>query len=65
MALRTLVRYAAAMRLPDPLTLEGLSQARRSIAMLTTGQPSGLSREDALRLIAEVERLQELVRQLA
>jgi hypothetical protein len=57
--------------LPDPLTPETLEQFRRSLAMLGQGQPSGLDREAALRLIEELQehegadrRLGELVHAL-
>jgi hypothetical protein len=43
----------------DPYELERL---RRSIVMLQPGQPAGLKREEAMRLLAETQRLQ---RQLA
>ena len=43
----------------DPHELERL---RRSIVMLQPGQPAGLKREEAMRLLSETQRLQ---RQLA
>jgi hypothetical protein len=33
---------------------EDLERLRRSVAMLTPGQPAGLTREDAMALLAEV-----------
>ena len=36
-----------------------LERLRRSIAMLRPEQPAGLKREDATRLIAELQRLQQ------
>ena len=33
---------------------EGLERLRRSIALLTPGQPAGLSREDAMALLADL-----------
>jgi hypothetical protein len=39
----------------NPYELERL---RRSIVMLQPGQPAGLDREDAMRLLAETQRLQ-------
>ncbi len=35
-----------------------LENLRRSLAMLSPGQVSGLRREDALRLIEDIEQLQ-------
>jgi hypothetical protein len=44
------------MRLPDPLTPEALEQLRRSIVLLTPGQPSGLDRDSAVLLIEALQR---------
>ena len=52
------------MFLPDPLTPEAIEQVRRSIVMLTPGQP-GLDREAALTLIAELQRHQGADRRLS
>ncbi len=52
-------------------TREELERLRRSIALLTPGQPSGLSREEAVALVSdlrwarrELERLMTGLRQL-
>jgi hypothetical protein len=42
----------------DGLGPESLERLRRSIVMLQPGQPAGLKREDAMRLLAETQRLQ-------
>lgn len=47
--------YSDAMDGLDPHELERL---RRSIVMLPPGQPAGLKREEAMRLLAETQRLQ-------
>lgn len=48
----------------EPLTPESIEQLRRSVAMLTPRQPSGLNREAALRLYEELQRLQGADRRL-
>lgn len=40
------------------LTPHGIENLRRSVAMLTPRQPSGLAREDAMVLLEEIQRLQ-------
>jgi hypothetical protein len=40
------------------LTPGGIENLRRSVAMLTPQQPSGLAREDAMVLLEEIQRLQ-------
>ncbi len=57
--------YTASVLLPDPLTPEALEQARRSIVLLTPGQPSGLDREAAIAVLAELQRLQGADRRLS
>lgn len=47
------------------LTPEALEQARRSIVLLTPGQPSGLDREAAIAVLAELQRLQGADRRLS
>jgi hypothetical protein len=42
----------------DPLDGHELERLRRSIAMLQPDQPAGLKREEAMRLLAELQRLQ-------
>jgi len=37
-------------------TLEDLERLRRSLAMLSPGQPAGFSREEAMRLLAGLQR---------
>ena len=37
-------------------TLEDLERLRRSLAMLSPGQPAGLSREEAMALLADLQR---------
>jgi hypothetical protein len=46
---------------PVDLTLEGVERLRRSIAMLTRGQPA-LDREAAMTVLAELQRLQREAR---
>jgi hypothetical protein len=41
-----------------------IARLRRSVAMLRPGDPAGLAREAALELLAELERLQAVERQL-
>jgi hypothetical protein len=41
-----------------------IARLRRSVAMLRPGDPAGLAREAALELLAELERLQVVERQL-
>jgi hypothetical protein len=41
------------------LSSEDLERLRRSIAMLGPGQSAGLSREQAMQLLRQVERLQK------
>ena len=38
---------------------EDLERRRRSIALLTPGQPAGLSREEAMALLAELREARE------
>ncbi len=45
-------------------TLEDLERQRRSLAMLTPGQPAGLSREDAVELLAELHQARRRLDQL-
>jgi hypothetical protein len=49
---------------PEMRTFEDLERVRRSIAMLTPGQPA-LEREDALNLLAEMQVLRRDLDQLA
>jgi hypothetical protein len=42
-----------------------LERLRRSIAMLRPGQPAGLTRERAIQLLAELQRLQQSDRRYA
>ena len=42
----------------DSLDPHELERLRRSIVMLQPGQPAGLKREEAMRLLAETQRLQ-------
>jgi hypothetical protein len=42
----------------DPLEPHNLERLRRSIVMLTPGQPAGLDRERAVRLLDGLQRLQ-------
>ena len=42
----------------DPLDPHVLENLRRSIVMLTPGQPAGLDRERAVQLLDELQRLQ-------
>lgn len=44
--------------MPDTLDPHELERLRRSIVMLQPGQPAGLKREEAMRLLAETQRLQ-------
>jgi hypothetical protein len=52
----------------DPIEPHNVERLRRSIAMLTPGQAATIDREKALRLLAELQRLQhehrEVVAQL-
>ena len=50
--LRNVCSYDADMDRHD------LERLRRSIVMLQPGQPAGLKREEAMRLLAETQRLQ-------
>lgn len=43
---------------------EDLERQRRSMAMLTPGQPAGLSREDAVELLAELQQARRRLDQL-
>jgi hypothetical protein len=45
-------------------TKEELERLRRSVAMLTPGQPAGLSREEAMALLAEAHRAQRELERL-
>ena len=51
--------------MPDPLTPEALEQIRRSVTMLSRGQPSGLDREAALALLEELQRREHAGRRRA
>lgn len=42
----------------DPIEPHSVENLRRSIAMLTPGQAAPIDRERALRLLAELQRLQ-------
>jgi hypothetical protein len=42
----------------DGLESHELERLRRSLAMLRPGQPAGLTRERAIRLLEELQRLQ-------
>ena len=43
-------------RVPGVATTPELERLRRSLAMLAPGQPAGLTREEAMSLLAEVRR---------
>jgi hypothetical protein len=45
-------------------TREELERLRRSVAMLTSGQPSGLTREQAMALLADAHRAQRELERL-
>lgn len=47
-----------------PRTLEDLERLRRSLAMLTPGQPAGLSREEAVGLLGELQHARRRLDQL-
>ena len=49
----------------DDLDPHGLENLRRSVAMTGQNQPSGLTRERALRIISELQRLQRSDRRYA
>jgi hypothetical protein len=46
---------------PVDLSFEGVERLRRSVAMLTRGQPA-LDREAAMTVLAELQRLQRQLR---
>lgn len=58
MARRTVVRYAPIVEPQDFATPEATERIRRSLAMLATGASSGWSRETAMAILANLERLQ-------
>ena len=60
MAVRTYVRYCEDVRL-EGLAPESAERLRRSVAMLTRGQPA-LDREAALEVLEELQRFQGAVR---
>jgi hypothetical protein len=47
----------------ETLTPEAVERLRRSVAMLRPEQP-GLSREDAIRVLTELQRLQGWIKKL-
>jgi len=50
--------------MPDKLDRHEVERLRRSIVMLYPGQVAGLKREEAMRLLAELQRLQSSDRRL-
>jgi ribosomal protein L34E len=46
------------------LSNEEVERRRRSIAMLTTGAPSGLTREEAMEILEELQRCRSCGRRL-
>ena len=55
---RTHVRLSCPDVDDDPFEPHDLERLRRSISMLTPGQPAGLDRERAVRILDELQRLQ-------
>lgn len=49
---------------PVDLTLEGIERLRRSVAMLAPLRPDGLAREEALRVLEELQAARARCRQL-
>lgn len=52
------------MATPVDLTLEGIERLRRSVAMLAPMRPDGLAREEALRVLEELQTARARCRQL-
>jgi hypothetical protein len=48
----------------DPLEPHSVERLRRSVAMLNAGQVATIDREKALRLLAELQRLQHECREV-
>ena len=48
--------FASLGRIATSHTLEDLERLRRSLAMLSPGQPAGLTREEAMRPLADLQQ---------